>query len=127
MTIQELDVLKRPLDGVSIRESVSPGQKVALFVETVSDDGRPNIALIAFKFLDVDGGAVELPDWSHYSEAVGHYAYLSPSVGGEPVQDHWDFVVPPNAVTFEAEGRQWKKGTNTALLGEFIFKMYQLV
>lgn len=86
MTIQELDVLKRPLDGVSIRDCVSLGQKVSLFVEAVSDDGRPKIALIAFKFLDSDGGAVELPDWSHYSEAVGHYAYLSPSVGGEPVR-----------------------------------------
>lgn len=122
MTVQELDVLKRPLEGTSIRKSVSPGQKVSLFVETVSDDDRPNIALIAFKFLDSDGGAVELPDWSHYSEAVGHYAYVSQSVSGEPVQDHWNFVVPPNAVTFEAEGRQWKKGTNTALLGEFIFQ-----
>lgn len=122
MTVQELGVLKRPLAGVSIRESVSPGQKVALFVETVSDDDRPNIALIAFKFLDSDGVAVELPGWSHYSEAVGHYAYLSQSFGGEPVQDQWNFVVPPNAVAFEAEGRQWKKGTNTALLGEFIFQ-----
>lgn len=122
MTVQELDVLKRPLDGVSICESVSPGQKVSLFVETVSDDERPNIALIAFKFLDSDGGVVELPGWSHYSEAVGHYAYISPSVDGEPVQDRWNFVVPPNAVSFEAEGRQWKKSTITTLLGEFIFQ-----
>ena len=95
MTVQELDVLKRPLDGVSIRESVSPGQKVSLFVETRSDDSRPNIALIAFKFLDSEGAVLELPEWSHYSEAVGHYAYISPSVGGEPVQDRWNFVVPP--------------------------------
>lgn len=122
MTVQELDVLKRPLAGVSIRESVSPGQKVSLSVETVSDDDRPNIALIAFKFLDNDGDVVELSGWSHYSDAVGHYAYISPSVGGEPVQDRWSFVVPPNAVSFEAEGRQWKTGTNTALLGEFIFQ-----
>lgn len=122
MTVQELDVLKRPLDGVSIRESVTPGQKVSLFVETRSDDSRPNIALIAFKFLDSEGTVLELPEWSHYSEAVGHYAYISPSVGGEPVQDRWNFVVPPNAVSFEAEGRQWKKGTHTALLGEFIFQ-----
>ena len=122
MKVQELDVLKRPMAGVRIRESVSPGQKVSLFVETVSDDARPNIALIAFKFLDSGGGVVDIPGWSYYSEAVGHYAYISPSVGGEPVQDGWTFVVPPNAVSFEAEGRQWKKGTNTALLGEFIFQ-----
>lgn len=122
MTVQDLEVLKRPLAGTSIQESVSPGQKISLFVETISDDDRPNIALVAFRFLDNDGNVLELPGWSHYSKAVGHYAYISPSDGGRPVQDCWSFVVPPNAVSFEAEGRQWKKGTTTSILGEFIYQ-----
>ena len=122
MVVQETDVSRRPLQGVSIRKDVSPGKRIALFVETISDVDRPNIALVAFKFLDADGELVDFENWTHWSVAVGHYAYLSPSVGGKPVQDQIILEVPPNAAKFEAVGHQWKEGTQTTILGDLMFQ-----
>ncbi|QRP98355.1 glycosyltransferase [Corynebacterium sp. FDAARGOS 1242] len=125
MAVQKIDELTRPLDGVSLRENVSPGQKISLFVETVSEDDRSRLALVAFKFLDSDGEPIEDFEWSRISEAVGFYSYLSPSVDGKPVQDRLDIIVPPKAVVFEAVGKQWRKGKNgspTMLLGDFQFQ-----
>lgn len=122
MVVQEAEVSQRPLQEVSICKDVSPGQRIALFVETISDVDRPNIALVAFKFLDADGELVDVENWTHWSEAAGHYVYLSPSIGGKPVQDQLILEVPPNAVKFEAAGRQWKKGTQTTVLGDLLFQ-----
>ncbi|WP_342318172.1 hypothetical protein [Corynebacterium mayonis] len=114
------NVPKLPVSEVACRESVASSQRISIFVESYSSSNKPREALIAFEFQNSEGDEVALDGWSHHSEQVGHYFYLSTAEDEGLVQDRIDLVVPESAETLVLIGKQWKSGTETFVLGNIL-------
>lgn len=106
------------IEELTKRIDVTPGDEISVFLETISDDPTPRSALIAIRFEDSAGNALEIPEWNSVSPAVGEYHYLGSS--DEIAVTTFGLVAPPESSALNLQGIQWKKNVETSFLDDVI-------
>lgn len=116
-------VRRTPISKVSQRIDVSPGEKLVVNVESVSNSSEKGAALFAIKVFGKDGEQLKVENWKQNSSKVGQYFYLEPSIDQKPVQTQVVIPVPDYATVVELIGRNWKNGTETSIIGELVYNV----